>query len=139
VCSSEMLVTINQIARCHIPMCIPVLGRTVIIFRTSVQVCWLVIYVAIVMRSLIICINRIQSVDIEWLPFSLIFRGSGIHISARRPAILIEVYRGFLKLLLTNCKACHILGHCPFLPYSFQFTIHQSLYPPALLPELLQA
>jgi hypothetical protein len=52
---------------------------------------------------------------------------SRVQLSARKPAILIEAFRGFSQALQANSTLK--LGHDGFLPNPFQFIIiHISLY-----------
>jgi hypothetical protein len=52
------------------------------------------------------------------------------NISARRPAILTEVFHIFSQSVQTNSETVAYLklGHEHFLPVRFQFTIHLSLF-----------
>jgi hypothetical protein len=56
----------------------------------------------------------------------LVFRRCSVRISAKTPAILTEVSRGFPQSFRTNCGIVPRLGHGHdvFLPNTFQFVIH---------------
>jgi hypothetical protein len=55
--------------------------------------------------------------------------GPGFKISARRPAILAEVFRGFFSVPSGECIDSALkLGYNRFLPNPFQFIIHLSSF-----------
>jgi hypothetical protein len=67
------------------------------------------------------------NVIVEWLTFRFIFGRSGFQISARRPAVPIEIFRCFLQSPPgKGLKSTFKLGNDRFLPHSFQFSIHLS-------------
>jgi hypothetical protein len=48
-----------------------------------------------------------------------------VQISAEKPCVLIEVFRGFSETLQATARIVPQLGHYHFLPNSSQIIIHQ--------------
>jgi hypothetical protein len=76
---------------------------------------------------------QLSSLVVEWLTVLLSIRKSRVHISARKPAILTEVFRGFLCPPGYFQNSGLKLDHDCFLPRPLQITIHLSPFKPCFI------